>query len=396
MKSLLILGAADGSLATYRAARRLGYRTVAVDQRATAPGVLLADAHLPVSTRDVDAIVEGLRGKEIAGVLAPCSDIALPTQRELAVRLGLPCGLTEAAVRASVDKSYLRALADSLGVPAYPWIVGSDPRVLVERAAGFRFPVVVKPADAQSSRGVTRCPDLSTVDSAVREALPYSYGGQVLVEQEVPGMHCGCECIVAGGRVVFLALTERLLTPAPLAITTGHVLPARVPDGVTERVVSIVDSLVAAMGYRDGPLNVDLVVDASGVPYVIELGARTGGDPLGDLVRWCHGVDPIAASIAVAVGEPVHIEAHQPDPVMVQILSADRTGELVAVTGLPEAKAIPEVRDVVLLTEPGQRVHANANLASKLGYAILASPSVSGLRHAADRLLGTVRFEVRG
>jgi biotin carboxylase len=395
MKSVLILGAADGSLATYRAARRLGYRTVAVDQRDSAPGVALADEHLPVSTRSVPDILAALADRtDVVGVMAPCSDIALPAQRELAARLGVPCGLTGDAVRASVDKSFFRSVCDSLGLPSYRWAVGSSVEALVRAAAGFGGPVVVKPADAQSSRGVTRCPDMSTVDGAVRSAVPYSYGGQVLVEEEVPGQHCGCEAVVVDGKVAFLALTERLLTPAPLAVTTGHVLPARLPAGVAEHVRSIVDSVVAALDYRDGPLNVDLVVDGTGVPYLIEMGARTGGDPLGELVRRCHGVDPTVASIRAAVGEPVRVAAHEPHPVMVQILSADRSGELVAVRGLAQARAMPEVRDLVLLASPGERVRANANLASKLGYAVLASPSVDGLRHAADRLLRTVRFEV--
>lgn len=393
--TLVILGAADGSLATYRKARELGYRTIAVDQRGTAPGVALADEHLPISTREPGLILAALGGRrDIGGVLAPCSDIALPTQRELAHRLGLPCGLTESATRASVDKSYFRRLCDELAVPSYRWAVADGPGDLVRLARDFRFPVVVKPADAQSSRGVTRCPDSSTVDSAARVALRYSYGGTVMIEEEVPGLHCGCEAVVDDGRVAFLALTERMLTPAPQAITTGHLLPARVPAPTFERVVSIVDALCTAIGYRQGPLNIDLVVDPAGVPYLIEMGARTGGDPLGDLVHWCHGVDSTQASINVAVGDPIRIDAHPPNPVMVQILSADRTGDLLAVTGLPQARAIPEVRDVVLLTGPGQRVRSNANLASKLGFAILASPSAEGLLRAADSLLRTIRFEI--
>lgn len=393
--SLLILGAADGSMATYRAARQLGYRTIAVDQRGTAPGVTLADEHLPISTREPELIAVALAGRnDLAGVLAPCSDIALPTQQELARRFGLPCGLTDTTVRASVDKPFFRALCDELGVPSYPWTAGADPDQLISAAAGFRYPVVVKPADAQSARGVTRCADPAKVAAAVTEALRYSYGGTVLIEQEVRGLHCGCECIVVDGRVAFLALTERRLSPAPLAVTTGHLMPAQLPAGVAERVESMVNRLCARLGYRRGPLNLDLVVDAEGVPYLIEMGARTGGDPLGELARRCYGVDPVRASIEAAVGVPSSIDATAPRPVMVQILGADRAGELTRVTGLGQANAMPEVREVVVLAEPGHRVEASANMAGKLGYAILAAPTAEQLRRAADRLLGVVGFDV--
>jgi biotin carboxylase len=393
--SLLILGAADGSMATYRAARQLGYRTIAVDMRNTAPGVALADEHLSISTREPERIAAALAGRDdLAGVLAPCSDIALPTQHELARRFGLPCGLTDATVRASVDKPFFRELCDELGLPSYPWTAGAHADQMIRAAARFRYPVVVKPTDAQSARGVTRCAGPDEVAAAVTGALAYSYGGTVLIEQEVHGLHCGCECIVVDGRVAFLALTERRLSPAPLAVTTGHLMPAQLRAGVAERVESTVNRLCARLSYRRGPLNLDLVVDADGVPYLIEMGARTGGDPLGELARRCYGVDPVRASIEAAVGAPTLIDASAPHPVMVQILGTDRSGELTEVTGLGRANAMPEVREVVVLAEPGHRVEASANMAAKLGYAILAAPSAERLRRAADRLLEVVQFDV--
>lgn len=392
MKSLLILGAADGAMATYRTARALGYRTVAVDLRDTAPAVALADELLPISTRDVPALTEVLRGRtDIAGILAPSSDIALPTQLALAERFGLPCGLTEETVAASVDKRRFRAVCDELGLPGYRWVDGRG-----WRGEGLRFPLVVKPADAQSSRGVTRCPDESTMDAAVAEALKHSYGAGIVIEEEVQGQHCGCECVIDGGRVVFMALTERHITPPPQATTTAHLLPASVPAGTYDAIVADVDALCARLGYRRGPLNLDLVVDAGGRARLIEMGARTGGDPLGELARHCYGVDPIEASISVAVGAPLPAipSGAAPRPVMVQLLNAAETGTLTAIRGVEEARAWPEVLRIVLLAEPGRAVTATIDLTSKLGYALLSADTPDQLRKAAARLLSTVRFEV--
>ncbi|MEV4131610.1 ATP-grasp domain-containing protein [Dactylosporangium sp. NPDC049742] len=393
MKSLLILGAADGAMATYRTARALGFRTIAVDLRDTAPAVALADELLPVSTRDVAALSEILRRRtDVAGVLAPSSDIALPTQLALAERFGLPCGLTEETVAASVDKRRFRAVCDELGLPGYRWVDGAD-----WRGAGLTFPLVVKPADAQSSRGVARCPDESTVDAAIAEALRFSYGAGIVIEEEVQGQHCGCECVIDGGRVVFMALTERRLTPPPQATTTAHLLPAGVPDGTHDAIVADVDAICARLGYRRGPLNLDLVVDADGRPRLIEMGARTGGDPLGELAKHCYGVDPIEASISVAVGAPLPPvpPAMVPHPVMVQLLNAADTGTLAAIHGVEEARTWPEVLRIALLAEPGRAVTSTIDLTSKLGYALLTADTPERLRAAADRLLSTVRFEVR-
>jgi biotin carboxylase len=387
---LLILGAADGSLSTYRTASAMGYRTICVDRSATAPGVALADEFLPLSTRDTDAIAAALANRtDLAGALAPSTDIALPTLRALTERLGLPVTMSAEAASASLDKRHFRRVCDELGFPGYRWQEVTD-------AAQWRFdgPVVVKPVDAQSGRGVTLCAEEAMMDAAVTAAKALSYAGKVVVEEEVAGTHCGCECVVADGTVVFLALTSRTLCPPPRAITTAHLMPAEVPAETHRAVVTMVERLCARLRYRTGPLNLDLVVSADGVPHLIEMGARTSGNGLDELVRRCHGVDTIAASITAATGAPVAVSPHAPRPAMWLALSTDRTGRLAEVTGLAAARALPEVVDLRLFAAPGDEVRAHDTVANKLGYAVLSAPSPAELRAAADRLRATLTFEV--
>lgn len=396
MSTLVVLGAADGSLSTYRTATALGYRTIAVDRSPTAPGIALATEYLPLSTRDVPAIRAALAGRtDLAGVVAPCSDIAVPTLRALAVAFGLPTSLSAAAAAASVDKELVRSVIDELGVPAYRWIAGPDPFSVADHARDLHLPVVVKPADAQSGRGVARCATFAAVDAAVEEAWRQSYGGRIMVEEEVVGIHCSAECIVEDGTVAFMALTRTLLSSPPLTMTLGHRMPADLPVGVEDRVRAIVEKLCARLDYRLGPLNLDLVVASDGEPHIVELGLRTGGNGMDDLVRHSYGVDPIRAAIQAAVGRPIETHAHPPRHVMWRVLAADRAGELVSITGAARAAALPGVAELVLLAEPGQAVRPFHDVADKLGWAVLRADTAAGLDLVADELTRTLRFEVR-
>jgi len=130
------------------------------------------------------------------------------------------------------------------------------------------------------------------------------------------------------------------------------------------------------------------------VPYLIEMGARTSGNGLDELVRRCHGVDTIAASIATAAGEPMTISPHAPRPTLWQALASDRAGRLIAVHGVAESRALPEVADLRLFAQPGDTVHAHDNVANKLGYAVLTAPTTTELRAAGDRLAHLLTFEV--
>jgi hypothetical protein len=79
---------------------------------------------------------------------------------------------------------------------------------------------------------------------------------------------------------------------------------------------------------------------------------------------------------------------------MVQVLTAPATGRLVAVTGLDEARTRPGVVRVELLAAPGRDVREGADMAGKLGYAILTGDSHADLRARATALLDTVRFDI--
>lgn len=395
MKSLLILGAADGALSTYRVAAEMGYRTIAVDQSAAAPGVAVADEYLPVSTRDVDAILAALgRRTDVAGVLTPSSDVAVPALRAVTGALGLPVPLTEVAARASVDKWVLRGILDELGVSSYPWIMGDDPAALAERAGSLRFPVVVKPADAQSGRGVTRCASPAAVRAAAEAARPRSYSGVVMVEEEIPGVLGNCECIVDGGRVVFMATSRQAVSPPPLVLTTSRDMPAGLPPDVVDTTRSILDKVCTRLDYQRGPLNADFIVTPDGEPYILELGLRTGGNGTDDMIRLCYGVDPIRAAVQAAVGAPIELSPHPPRPVRWLVVAAGQAGTLVSVSGEAAARAIPEVAELVVLARPGQPVRPYQDVADRLGWFVLHAAATAELDAAADRVAATLRFEI--
>jgi biotin carboxylase len=170
--ALLILGAGESQIPAYREARRLGHRVIGVDRRQDAPAAGLCDRFLCVSTTDPAAIAAGLEGTPIAGVIAPATNPAVPTQRSVSLLYGTPWRTPARAVLASVDKSRFRELVDDLGLPSYRWASGADPERLAAAAAGLRFPVVVKPVDGAGSRGISTAAAPAELHAGIRRAQP--------------------------------------------------------------------------------------------------------------------------------------------------------------------------------------------------------------------------------
>ncbi|MCF6473324.1 ATP-grasp domain-containing protein [Nonomuraea sp. MG754425] len=357
MSRLVVLGGSDGTVSAFRAARRIGLATICVDMRPDAPGVAEADEFLHVSTRDVPAVAAALRGRaDLAGLLAPGSDINLPSLVELARTLGLPCALTDATLRASTDKLYFRQVCERLGLPG--------PRYATDPALRPPLPVIVKPVDSGSSRGITICREPGAVPAAMAHAADVSPSGRVIIEELLTGQDLCAEAMLQDGRVALLGLSRRVTAP-PEVVAIGHDM-APGADVLEKEVVRQLELVCGDLGYRDGPLNVDLFVD-DGRVTLVEMGARIGGNGLGEALGLMHGVDTVEAAVRLAVGERPDLTPARRTSASVRVLRAPVAGTLVAVEGL---ESLPDSAEVVMVARPGEQVVPYTECRAKLGYVV--------------------------
>ncbi len=392
-RSLVILGGADGSVSTYHRARELGFRTICVDVRASAPAAALADEFVQVSVRAPEQIAAALDGRDdIAGVLCPASDVGLPALAWLTRHWNLPDPLPEAAVAASVDKSVFRELCDRLRLPTYRSVGGKPGPDLALAAQQLRFPTLVKPVDSSGSRGVVSCASPGGLDTAFTDSLAFSPSGRLVVEEHLDGSHYTIEALVVDGRIVFHAVTRRTLTPPPFFVTASHLLPAGLPPMVDRALPVMLAGLCAELGYRTGPLTLDAVLGRDGKFYLIEMGARMGGNGLAEAIELSTGVDLIAAGIAAATGGEVVLAPRDPRPTLIHILASDRSGRIVRIEGADEVRAMPAVHNLELFAEQDSYVKPYEQAGYKMGYAVLSAPTVPEVLAAEDELRGTLKF----
>jgi biotin carboxylase len=381
--SLIVLGGADGAITTVRAARRIGLRTVCVDQRTDAPASRWADEYCNVSTRDVPHLVEVFAPRrDVVGVVSPASDVNLPTQDALARGLGLPTGLSPDALRASVDKGFFRDVCEELGLPGPRYVQGPPERVLAE-ATGLRFPVIVKPTDSSGGRGIGTCAAPGELGPAVAEAVAYSAAGVVIVEEYLAGRHHTAEAIVVDGRIALLGVGDRVLTAPPYFVTVEHRMPSRSPE-LAGRLRVMLDAICARLDYRWGSLNVDVLVTADDRVVLVEMGARLGGNGSAELLGLVHGLDVTEASTRLAVGDRPALVPTRAGHAAFRVLSARRPGKLVAIEGVDAARALPGVVDLVIAAQPGDHVEPYHRAGAKLGYVMVAAADPRQLETTLD------------
>ncbi|WP_245928496.1 ATP-grasp domain-containing protein [Murinocardiopsis flavida] len=266
--------------------RRIGYRVVATDMDASAPGLYLADRSYLVPPGCSDDFLPELRGiclKEGAVALVPLVDEELPVVGELEYD-----GIAVLAPRAEfiatcLDKYVLMDRLHALGVPV------PETRLATESPDGLRFPVVVKPRTGRGSRGVTVCGSAAELGRVIA-AGPYP-AADLLVQERVAGQEFTVSVVAwRDGAVQAVVPKEVMLKRGvtKFAVTRRN-------DRV-DQVCRDIQTLLRA----DGPFNVQLALDRAGEPRVFEINPRFSSTaPL----TVAAGVDEIGGLVGQALGD---------------------------------------------------------------------------------------------
>jgi biotin carboxylase len=391
MSRLLVLGASRYQLETIRAARALGHEVVTTDNCPGNAGHALAHRSYGVSTVDREGVRALAEREAVDGVIAPCTDVAVPTAAYVAESLGLP-GPALAGAETACDKLAFRAFQRRHGFPA-PESLAVDDRgradVLLPRG---RF--VLKPSDSSGCKGVFVIETRAELLRRLPSTLAWSAGRKAIVERFLEGHQGSCQGLLQGGELAILSLTERATAAAPYATTCAHSLPFPLSARAQRDLVEQLREMWRLLRIPDGPFDCDFVVTRSGV-QVLELSPRLGGTGLASLLRHSMGLDLAFYAIAHALGQRPEPPARngRTRPAAALILGVPRAGHLrferAAAAGL---RREPWVRALGFDYPRGARVPAFTNGRDRVGEALVTASSREELDARVRGLLRRLRL----
>ena len=154
-RTVLIIPASAYVLPVIRRAQALGLAVVATDRNPGAPGLHAADHAEIVDIFDMERMLAVARRYDVEAVVTEQTDAAVPTAAWVAEQLGLPSIGYEVACTAT-NKWRMREACRHAGIPLPVYRKVSSAPEAVDAAREIGLPVVLKPVDAQASRGVGR------------------------------------------------------------------------------------------------------------------------------------------------------------------------------------------------------------------------------------------------
>ncbi len=156
-------------------------------------------------------------------------------------------------------------------------------------------------------------------------------------------------------------------------VETEQHQPSTLPASVKEHVADIVQRALTCLGVRVGASHSELLITADHRPYIVEIGARMGGDCIGShMVELSTGYDFLRGVIEAALGrfQPVVQTRHQCAGIY-YLTAAPGIVKCV----IDHAKDYPAIVAKDVFVSEGDTVHEIRESGERLGYFIYAGPS---------------------
>ena len=309
-KKILILGGSAQQVVAIEAAKELGYYTVLCDGYPDNPGQKVCDKFYPIPTTCKEDVLEVAMTEKVDGVFAYSITPAALTAAYVAEQMGLP-GNPYKAVEILCNKDKFRQYLEDNDF-ATTFAKGYDSADAEKQAlvdGEFRFPVMVKPIASTESRGVTKVCSWDDWNRSVRGALSISGVHRVLLEEYVERQHkyiIGGDIFVQDGQVVVWGLLNchRDYDVAPL-VSIGKSFPLQVKnkDKVLPNIHETVQRLIDKIGYKNGPMNLEVIVDMKGQVFIIDIAPRAGSNMIPDFLSMIHRRNFVELAVETAMGK---------------------------------------------------------------------------------------------
>ena len=259
-----------------------------------------ADFFYPISILDKEAILEVCKNVAIDGITSIASDICMPVVAYIAEQMGLPnYNSTESALK-STNKALMRDAFKQKQVLSPQSITVNNFDLPSELQ--IDFPLIVKPTDRSGSRGVTLTNNIHELKEAISVALSESFEKQVVVEEYIEGREISVESISFNGIHYILAVTDKITTGPPYFVELEHHQPSSLSKEQLEKVRIATIQCLDALHIKYGASHAEFKIDKDNNVYVIEVGARMGGDFIGShLVELTTDYDYMKAVIDIAL-----------------------------------------------------------------------------------------------
>lgn len=258
------------------------------------------DKFYPVSFTEKETVLDICKKEDVDGITSFSLESALPTVVYVAQSMGLTSNTLECVERTK-DK-YSQRKAFSINNVSSPQYFLVDDMADISKM-DIKFPVIVKPVDGGGSQGINMAYSQDDLESAIVNSKKSSRTSRAIVEQYIEGREFSVEYLSYKGQHYNVQITDKVTTGRPHFVEMQHHQPANISLSLAQKIKKLVESALTALKIENSSSHTELKLTSDGELYIIEVGARMGGDHItSDLVKLSTGYDFVKAVVELSTG----------------------------------------------------------------------------------------------
>lgn len=345
-KKVLILGANPETVSLIKKAQELGIYTIVTDNNPHAFAKKYADKAANVNAVDVKGLVALAKEEKVDGVLVGVAEALLPAYHEVCSRLNFPCYSSLDKFEVMVRKDYFKEKCREYQVPTIEEYSPDDLDVI-------EYPVIIKPIDSCSSKGITICHNRKELDAAIQYALSFSQNGKYLIEKYMTGDEVISYYVMQDGNPIFVGMCDRYTYRQgnqKVQLPTSYIFPSKYIDSYLKYSDLAVKNMIRGLGLENGSIFFQCFVDEKGIVRTYEPGYRLNGAQEHMIISKVSGIDAKELYINLALTGKVSdvnlelLSNPKPAQISCKLSPLVRVGTIKKIEGLDE---IAKLKDVV-------------------------------------------------
>lgn len=273
------------------------YYTILIDFLPHPPAKNYADEHLIISTLNKEKVLQIAEQRNAKLIISSCVDQANVTACYVAEKLNLPHPYSyEFAFIISNKLSMKKRMVDK-GIPTSKFVEVDDLKNLNNH--NLNFPLIVKPSDSNSSKGVRKALNNDELYEFAKSAFAISRDNKIIVEEFKEGREIGVDCYIEKGKAIIIMTRERIKI-SDENISTQQILGSFWPANLTEKnlikIKNIATNIAKVFNLDNTPLMIQAILNDDEI-NIIEFAPRIGGGENYRIISELTGFDIINASI---------------------------------------------------------------------------------------------------
>lgn len=311
MMKALVLAGGFPQIALLNELKSRGIYTVLADYYPNPVAKQYADDFYQVSTLDTEKITEVAKREKVDFLITACTDQALLTVAKVSETLDLPCYIDYQTALNVTNKQYMKKVFSAHKIPTAAFAVMGE--FDEEKIKDMSFPLIVKPVDCNSSKGVKKATNKGELTSAFEAAVKLSRTDTAIVEEYIEGEELSADVYIENGVAHLLSVSslDKIGNNDKFVIFRGFYSEKKTEE-VRELITRIAQKIADAFNLKNSPMLIQLIYDGKNA-YVLEFSARTGGGVKYYFIKKVSGFDVISAVIDLTLGKKPSVNIAKPE-----------------------------------------------------------------------------------